>query len=142
AAIPLAMTVLFPRLTAKIRRYLTPFLRKKVETKLKLERFTEKAGPTGNQVGFSLQEMATMAERFLRDTGLTRNFCRLVFIFGHGSTSINNPHQSAYDCGACGGSPGGANARALAQILNDKRCDPFCKIMASISPMKLISWAG
>jgi uncharacterized protein YbcC (UPF0753/DUF2309 family) len=121
AAIPLAMTVLFPRLTAKIRRYLTPFLRKKVETKLKLERFSEKAGPTGNQVGFSLQEMATMGERFLRDIGLTRSFCRLVFIFGHGSTSINNPHQSAYDCGACGGSPGGANARALAQILNDKR---------------------
>ena len=121
AAIPLAMTVFFPRITAKIRRYLTPFLRKKVETKLKLERFSEKAGPTGNQVGFSLQEMATMGERFLRDTGLTRNFCKLVFIFGHGSSSINNPHQSAYDCGACGGSPGGANARALAQILNDKR---------------------
>jgi uncharacterized protein YbcC (UPF0753/DUF2309 family) len=121
AAIPLAMTVLFPRLTAKIRRYLTPFVRKKIETKLKLERLSEKAGPTGNQVGFSLQEMAAMGERFLRDTGLTRNFCRLVFIFGHGSTSINNPHQSAYDCGACGGSPGGANARALAQILNDKR---------------------
>ncbi|MFM7095850.1 MAG: DUF2309 domain-containing protein [Gemmataceae bacterium] len=121
ASIPLAMTVLFPRLTAKIRRYLTPFLRKKIETKLKLERFAEKAGPSGNQVGFSLNEMAAMGERFLRDTGLTRNFCRLVFIFGHGSTSINNPHQSAYDCGACGGSPGGANARALAQILNDKR---------------------
>jgi uncharacterized protein YbcC (UPF0753/DUF2309 family) len=61
--------------------------------------------------------MTSMVERLLMDIGLTE-FARLVVILGHGSHSLNNPHNSAYNCGACGGNAGGPNARALAQMAN------------------------
>lgn len=72
-------------------------------------------------MGFNLEEMTNIAERLLRDIGLTEGFAHLVFIFGHGSTSMNNPHLAAYHCGACAGNPGGPNARAAALMLNDSR---------------------
>ncbi|MFN0199838.1 MAG: putative inorganic carbon transporter subunit DabA, partial [Planctomycetaceae bacterium] len=64
-------------------------------------------------------EMVNCVERVLRDIGLTKNFAPLVFLLGHGSGSLNNPHESAYCCGACSGGWGGANARSYAQMAND-----------------------
>lgn len=67
---------------------------------------------------FSLDERAALAENSIRMMGL-ENLPDLVVLTGHGSTSANNLYQSALDCGACGGNPGHANARAAAAIFND-----------------------
>jgi len=67
---------------------------------------------------FTLEERAAMAETGIRMMGLDR-CAPLVILSGHGSTSANNLYQSALDCGACGGNPGAANARAGAAIFND-----------------------
>ncbi len=121
ASVPLVARTLFPRLTAKIRSTVSRLVQPPQVTQLQLQRSQVQAGPANGQIGFTVEEMINMAERLLRDIGLTRNFARLVVLLGHGSQSLNNPHNSAYNCGACGGSAGGPNARAAAQMLNDLR---------------------
>lgn len=121
ASVPLVMRILFPRLSARLRRTANSYLQPPPSTRLRLERTDPKPGPEGAGIGLLLEEMVAMGERALRDTGLTSNFAPLVFIFGHGSFCLNNPHKSVYDCGACTGNAGGPNARALAMILNDHR---------------------
>lgn len=73
----------------------------------------------GRMTGFQSEQRIAMAEAVLRAMSMTQNFARLVLLAGHGSTTANNPHASALDCGACGGHTGEANARVAAQILND-----------------------
>ncbi len=121
ASIPLVARVLFPRLTARIRRTAERFVEAPPITRLRLERKSPNPGVGEDEIGFSLEEMAATGERVLRDIGLTSGFARLVMFLGHGSFCLNNPHKSAYDCGACSGSAGGPNAPRLAAILNDVR---------------------
>lgn len=70
------------------------------------------------QNGFSVAEQAYGVEAGLRLMGFTSGFARLVVFCAHGSTSDNNPFESALDCGACGGNNGLPNARAFASMAN------------------------
>ncbi len=85
------------------------------------KRSTVFAGPGKEQLGFTVDEMASTVFRLLGDIGLSEKFARLFFVCGHGSASLNNPHEAAHDCGACAGGRGGPNARAFAQMANDSR---------------------
>ncbi|MFM7769538.1 MAG: YbcC family protein [Bacteroidota bacterium] len=73
------------------------------------------------QVGFTVEEMANRVETSLRTIGLVNNFAPLVYFIGHGASSVNNPHYAAYDCGACSGRAGSANARTFAIMANNEK---------------------
>lgn len=72
----------------------------------------------GLQVGFTVDEMAARVLSLLSGIGLTKNFAPLVYLIAHGSSSANNPHHGAHDCGACSGRPGAVNARVMATMAN------------------------
>lgn len=64
------------------------------------------------------QEQLAMAQGMMNNLEVKDRLAPLVLITGHGSSSVNNPHASGYDCGACGGHSGEINALTAAQILN------------------------
>jgi uncharacterized protein YbcC (UPF0753/DUF2309 family) len=68
--------------------------------------------------GFTDEEQADHVENFLRTIGLVSDYAPFVIMVGHGSSSQNNPHMAAYDCGACSGRHGGPNARVFAAMAN------------------------
>ena len=87
---------------------------------LHLHRENDTPTEEGYLLGFSYQEMADKVGNLLTNIGLTKNFAPLIVIVAHGSSSVNNPHFAAYDCGACSGKPGAPNARAFAWMANSQ----------------------
>ena len=101
----------FDRLRGPLRRILMP--------EHATEFVTDEVS-TGQHVlgGFSLREQVERVTGTLQNTGLVQNHSRLIAVLAHGSGSVNNPHLSAYDCGACGGRHGGPNARLFCMMAN------------------------
>lgn len=134
AAFPLVARVLFPRIAAKIRSLFGSIVHT-TGTEVRLERqpsdrnsIVQSDSSTSDKTtdslfGYSVEEMADIVEGSLQALGLSDGqlLARLFVVCGHGSSSANNPHAAAYDCGACGGGRGGPNARVFAQMANDLR---------------------
>ncbi|WP_199797775.1 YbcC family protein [Porphyrobacter sp. TH134] len=69
--------------------------------------------------GMSAEAKADTGAAVLKAMSLTRGHGEVVLLLGHGGNTTNNPHESAYHCGACGGYTGEVSARLLAILLND-----------------------
>jgi uncharacterized protein len=119
ALVPLVLRVVFPWLSSRWRRIRQTSITA-TRTRLQLDRQDE-TPPIGKHFGFTVREMADIVRRVIEDLGIRDRLSPLVILIGHGSISLNNPHESAHDCGACGGGRGGPNARAFAQMANDPR---------------------
>jgi uncharacterized protein YbcC (UPF0753/DUF2309 family) len=120
SAVPLIGNLLAPRRYALLREWLNKAFLPEPRTELTLMRNTKQSqgAVSGLLMGFTAEEKAERVSSVLRPTGLMRDFARLVVMMGHGSSSLNNPHESAHDCGACGGRRGGPNARLFAAMAN------------------------
>ena len=98
--------------TATSLRHMDKFSNLSIENK----NLSDKEGEL--QIGFTIDEMITRVENLLKSIGLVENFAPIVYVIGHGSSSVNNPHYAAYDCGACSGRPGSVNARVICFMAN------------------------
>ncbi len=88
----------------------------------------------GLQIGYTIAEMTTRAEGLLKSIGLVKDFAPIVYIIGHGASSVNNPHFAAYDCGACCGRPGSVNARVMSFMLNHPKVREELAITGIVIP--------
>jgi uncharacterized protein YbcC (UPF0753/DUF2309 family) len=120
SAVPLIGNLLAPRRYAQLREWLNKAFLPQPRTELTLMRNTAQSqgAVTGLLTGFAPAEKTERVASVLGPAGLTRHFARVVMVLGHGSSSLNNPHESAHDCGACGGRRGGPNARLFAAMAN------------------------
>ena len=120
SAVPLIGHLLAPRSYARLREWLNKEFLPEPRTELTFMRdaAATQDAMSGLLTGFTPEEKTDSVASVLGPAGLMRGFARLVVILGHGSTSLNNPHESAHDCGACGGRRGGPNARLFAAMAN------------------------
>ncbi len=118
STIPLVGRVLFPRLAHRIAHWLEELGVERPVTRLAIEADPDQDIQAAIRSGYTIDEMAGVVASALRTMGLDQSLSPLVLVVGHGSSSLNNPHEAAHDCGATGGGRGGPNARAFAAMAN------------------------
>lgn len=115
AAVRMVQNLFFPKMSPAISDATAHMNKRSVLT---IENKDINDRESGLQIGFTVDEMAIRVEGLLRGIGLINDFAPLVYSIAHGSSSANNPHHSAHDCGACSGRPGSVNARVFAHMAN------------------------
>jgi len=116
----LLLKVFLPLKSEELMHKLSNNFEPPVPTTLELNAVDDECEATieNNRNGFTDKEQADRVQNFLKTIGLIKGFAPLVVMMGHGATTSNNPHQAAYDCGACSGKHGGPNARAFTAMAN------------------------
>lgn len=105
-----------PRLYLMLEHLLHAPFGESPKSRLLIEREHEHEEPL--KTGYSIKEMTDIVESTLKTLNIIHTMSNLVFFVGHGSCSLNNPHEAAHDCGATGGGRGGPNARTFAAMAN------------------------
>lgn len=116
--IPLVGHALFPRAAHRVGRWFGAVGIERPTTRLAIEASADLDVEAAIRNGYSPLEMADIVESALRTMSLDPSKSSVVIVVGHGSSSLNNPHEAAHDCGATGGGRGGPNARAFAGMAN------------------------
>ncbi|WP_339888349.1 DUF2309 domain-containing protein [uncultured Flavobacterium sp.] len=115
AAIKLFVNIFQPRMTPATSASFK-HLNKKAKLHIENKDVTDRVDNL--QVGFTVEEMANRVEGLLKSNGLIKNFAPIVYLVGHGATSVNNTHYAGYDCGACCGRPSSVNATVACFAIN------------------------
>lgn len=124
AAIKLFLNIFKPTMTPATS---VSFKHLNKKSKLVIENENPNETIDGLQVGFTIEEMSNRVEGLLKTMGMVDNFAPLVYIIGHGSTSVNNTHFAGYDCGACSGRPSSVNAKVFAFAANHQKVRAILK---------------
>lgn len=112
ALVPFIMRVLQPALAGRVHdAFHTPEIR---DTDFKI---TAANGAVSDED--LRKSIAQSLASVFKVAGVATRTAPLIVIMGHGSSSLNNPHESAHDCGACGGRRGAPSARLFARFAND-----------------------
>lgn len=133
AAIQMVLDIFRPKMSAAIS---DAFAHMNLTSTLQIEVSSPIVVENGLQVGFTVTEMSDRVENLLRGIGLSQNFPPIVYAVAHGSSSANNPHHGAHDCGACSGRPGSVNSRVLAFMANHNEVRNILKSRGLIIPEK------
>ncbi|MGB3471356.1 MAG: DUF2309 domain-containing protein [Erythrobacter sp.] len=116
---------------------------KLVRDALGLRSKSKSIDPTPEVVGgMTAETKGEVAATVLGAMSLTANFGKMILLLGHGGNVTNNPHESAYHCGACGGHAGDVSARVLANLLNDPEAREGLKARGIHVPEDTIFIAG
>ena len=115
AGVKMTLDLFRPRMQADISN---AFSHMDVHGKLLIENRDLSEIENGWQVGYQISEMVEIVESMLKGMGLVEKFTPIVYVVAHGSSSANNPHHGAHDCGACSGRPGAVNARVFSYMAN------------------------
>lgn len=131
SAFRLVKNLFFPHKSPAISN---AFLHMNAEGKLTVENKDVNDIENNLQIGFTVDEMATRVASLLNGIALTKNFAPIVYVVAHGSSSANNPHHGAHDCGACSGRPGSVNARVFALMANNQKVREVLKDKGIVIP--------
>lgn len=111
----------YQRFSTSMRNTLSAPVKTRMQYTAEDDQIVENPSAEHNQVGLSQTEKVEKLAAYLKLTGFTSGYSRLVILMAHSSKQVNNPHVLAYGCGACSGRFGGPNARAFCNSINETK---------------------